>query len=132
MLMGDFNFAPHELPVMQWLLNQGFQSTAMLHMSKYGTDMPATCRDVTCNDQILLHPRLIACLDSIQVDKTKMFHDHDPVLICIKLHLPGEQSNVPRIHLPATWSHQQPDKALVQRHFEELWRLMNLRISKGK
>lgn len=82
MLMGDFNFVPHELPVMQWLLNQGFQSTAMLHMSKYGTDMPAICRNVTCNDQILLHPRLIACLDSIQVDKTKMFHDHDPVLIC--------------------------------------------------
>jgi len=111
LIIGDFNHPTHLLRSMATLSLQGYRSTSDLYENMYGTTMPYTCRESTCNDQMIVHPDLIPFLEQIQVDKQKLFSDHDPVLCTFQL--PGEILPTKFIKHPSTWTSFDPDPKYV-------------------
>ena len=101
LIIGDFNHPPHSLRSMGALMAQGYQTTSEIYCTMYGGCMPPTCREKTCNDQMIVHPELIPFLEAIQVDKSKLFSDHDPVVAGFQL--PGAIPMQTCIKHPTTW-----------------------------
>ena len=118
LIMGDFNHPPKSLRAMMGLAKQGFQTTQEIYQKMYGDNMPPTCRDTTCNDQMIIHPDLLPFVDSIEVDKSKIFSDHDPVLCTFQL--PGNLPENHTIKHPATWTTFDPQKEYISIAFEHL------------
>ena len=105
-IMGDFNHPPASLRSMQVLEQQGYQTTFDIYQHFYGEKMPPTCRETTCNDQMIIHPHLIPFLKQVQVDKMKDFSDHDPVVCTFQL--AGELPMISTIKHPSTWTSFDP------------------------
>lgn len=82
----------------------------------YGKSMPMTCRETTCNDQMIVHPDLIPYLDQISVDKNKIFSDHDPVVGVFQF--PGDIPKNFTLKHPTTWTSFDPDKEYMAIAFE--------------
>lgn len=78
--------------------------------------MPMTCRETTCNDQMIVHPDLIPYLDQITVDKNKIFSDHDPVVGVFQF--PGDIPKNFTLKHPTTWTSFDPDKEYMAIAFE--------------
>ena len=116
LIMGDFNHPPHTLRAMMGLADKGYQTTQEIYQKMYGDTMPSTCRDTTCNDQMIIHPELIPFVDTIAVDKSKCFSDHDPVLCTFQL--PGHLPVTHTIKHPATWTSFDPQKEYISIAFE--------------
>ena len=100
-IMGDLNHPISSLRSMQLLAQQGYKTTYDLFQTFYGEPMPPTCRETTCNDQMIIHPKLLPFLNHIQVDKRKIFSDHDPVICTFQL--PGDLPATQTVKHPATW-----------------------------
>lgn len=108
LIIGDFNHPPKSLRSMGALTAQGYQTTSEIYQSMYGVPTPSTCRETTCNDQMIVHPDILHYLHAIQVDKQKIFSDHDPVLVTFQL--PGEMPKQTCIKHPTTWMTFDPSK----------------------
>ena len=115
LITGDFNHPLDTLRTMAVLKDQGYRSTSDLYLGIHGTKMPNTCRETTCNDQMIVHPMLIPFLVHIQVDKQKYFSDHDPVICTFEL--PGNIPNHQTIKHPATWTVYDPNPEYVSMAF---------------
>ena len=126
-ISGDFNHSPQTLRTMTILADQGYRTTSDLYERLHGTQMPSTCRESTCNDQMIIHPALIPYLDHIQVDKSKMFSDHDPVICTFQL--PGDLPDTQTIKHPATWTTYDPNPEYVAIAFEYYAKKKGLPIS---
>ena len=79
--------------------------------------MPNTCREATCNDQAFLHPDLLPFVNTLSVNKTKAFGDHDPVEIT--LDIPFRRQCKQIFKSPKTWIHYEPEKHRVAHHFKQ-------------
>ena len=111
LITGDFNHPLETLRTMAVLKDQGYRSTNDLYLGLHGSKMPNTCRESTCNDQMIIHPTLIPFLVQIQVNKQKFFSDHDPVICTFEL--PGQIPSNQTIKHPATWIAYDPNPEYV-------------------
>ena len=116
-IMGDLNHPTSSLRSMQILAQQGYKTTFELYQTFYGETMPPTCRETTCNDQIIVHPKLLTFLNHIQVDKRKTFSDNDPVICTFQL--PGNLPETLTVKHPATWIPFDPQTEYISIAFEK-------------
>ena len=116
-IVGDFNHPPEKLYAGRALSQQGYQTTADLHEKIHHQKMPNTCREATCNDQAFLHPDLLPFVNTLSVNKTKAFGDHDPVEIT--LDIPFRRQCKQIFKSPKTWIHYEPEKHRVAHHFKQ-------------
>lgn len=116
-IMGDFNWQLHQLPIAQFLLSQGFSNLADIYRDTNGEEMPFTCREVTRNDQILVSSHLSPMVRFVRVDKQTLFHDHD--LVLFQLELPLKPPKISYWHLPSSWASLEPDPDIVAEHFAQ-------------
>ena len=123
-IVGDFNHAPEKLYAGRALMQYGYQTTANWYEKLYHEKMPNTCREATCNDQAFLHPDLLPFVNSLKVNKTKAFGDHDPVELT--LDIPFRRPCKQIFRTPKTWMHFEPDKNIVATHFQEFAKENNL------
>eukprot|EP00438_Fugacium_kawagutii_P024143 Skav222779 [mRNA] locus=scaffold600:465899:470917:+ [translate_table: standard] len=114
-IAGDFNHPMHQLPAITVLQSLGYKSTLQLHQTLHQQEMPMTCRNATCNDQIFVHPDLIQHCHTVQVLKQGIVSDHDPVLV--DFHLPAEAPAVMHWAFPQSWAPMEPDPQRVAEHF---------------
>lgn len=119
LIVGDFNVSCQDLPVMQQLSQEGYQTMEQLFLKMYGCEMPFTCREATRPDQAIVHPKLIPFVSHIEVNKTKIVPDHDPLVFHISL--PNEQPKTQNWNLPKSWIQYEPDPALVEFAFKQNW-----------
>eukprot|EP00438_Fugacium_kawagutii_P024138 Skav222774 [mRNA] locus=scaffold600:399687:405058:- [translate_table: standard] len=118
-ICGDLNHPPDSLDAGKVLLNMGYLTTAQMHHALHGCLMPPTCRDITCNDQAFVRPQLAPHVVAIEVNKEKLWNDHDPVLI--QMNLPVAPQPVYTWKLPHSWIAYEPDASLVAKHFESAY-----------
>ena len=114
-IIGDFNHPPEKIPAVRSLKQIGYLTTADLYQQLYNQEMPKTCREATCNDQAILHPDLIPYISQIRVDKDKLFGDHDPVELLLKI--PEVRPCKQILRTPKTWTQYEPEKFRVEDNF---------------
>ena len=119
LIVGDLNVPFLELSSSQWLLQEGYQTMDQLYFKKYGNDMPFTCREATRPDQAIVHPKLIPYVQHIEVNKTKVVPDHDPIVF--HLGLPMQQPMTQNWKLPSSWIPYEPDQDLIETAFLKNW-----------
>ena len=73
-IVGHFN-----VPCTELSTTQGYQTIEQIYCQLYGCEMPFTCRAATRPDQALVHPKILPYISYIEVNKTKVVPDHDPV-----------------------------------------------------
>lgn len=115
--MGDFNMEVDQSQAFQQIFNQGYRHLKELYQTTYGRMMPPTCNEVTHPDTAVVHPMLIPWIQSIEVNKDKMFDTHDPVFIAFQF--PGEQLFVTRYSIPKSWENFQIDTEDLTRAFDK-------------
>eukprot|EP00438_Fugacium_kawagutii_P034778 Skav236242 [mRNA] locus=scaffold829:291628:296460:- [translate_table: standard] len=106
---GDFNHDPMQLPSVQALHQCGYVTAAQWYEQHTQLPFPATCKDVTSPDQFILHPRVLPFVHGISVDKAKAYHDHDPVILTLRL--PAMRPARQTCRMPQSWIdfHPNPD-----------------------
>ena len=119
MIVGDFNVPCEDLSAAQILFQEGRLTLASIFSRKYGNDMPMTCRESTRPDQAIIHPKLIPFVTHIEVNKTKVVPDHDPIIF--HLTIPDEQPMTQNWNLPSSWLQYEPDPVLVEKAFLQNW-----------
>ena len=119
LIVGDFNVPCTELAAAQTLMQEGYIPLDQLYFNLYGQEMPFTCREATRPDQALVHFKLIPFVTHIEVNKTKIVPDHDP--IAIHLSLPDAQPVTQNWNLPMSWIPYEPDPELVEIAFFQNW-----------
>ena len=116
-IIGDFNHPPEKLYAGRAIMQYGYRTTADIYQYLHQETMPNTCREATCNDQAFIHPDLLQHVTNIQVNKGKLFGDHDPVEIDFSF--PFQRPCKQIFRVPQTWMHFEPDKEKVAKYFEE-------------
>ena len=87
LLCGDFNHPIHSLSACAPLLEAGYREAHSYFEVRTGEHLPATCRDSTSNDTMLIHPALLPLWDTAWVHKGHpLFDSHDP--LCVKFRVP--------------------------------------------
>ena len=117
-IVGDFNQKLHTLPAVRALQELHYTTTSQLYQHLYSTDMPMTCRNATCNDQMIFHPALISMVQSVCVQIDAPFADHAPVHIILKI--PSRRQTTLKPKLPESWIPYTPPTHLIAQHFLEL------------
>ena len=120
LIVGDFNVPCHDLSATQMLFQEGHLTLEQIYCQIYGKDMPLTCREPTRPDQAIIHPKLIPFVSHIEVNKTKVVPDHDPVIF--HLSIPLEQPMTQNWNLPSSWLQYEPDAELVELAFLQQWK----------
>ena len=119
MIVGDYNVPCTELAAAQTLMQDGYIPLDQLYFNLYGQEMPFTCREATRPDQALVHFKLIPFVTHIEVNKTKIVPDHDPIVL--HLRLPDAQPVTQNWNLPMSWIPFEPDPELVEIAFFQTW-----------
>eukprot|EP00438_Fugacium_kawagutii_P026952 Skav204990 [mRNA] locus=scaffold1180:839540:844836:- [translate_table: standard] len=115
-IMGDFNMPIHEFHSVKVLMAQGYDMIDNVYRERYHCEMPHTNREATTNDLMLLSPLIKSWTYSIEVDKSRHFAEHDPVIL--HLHVPTREPQRYEWRLPQTWTPFEPDPVLVAKHFQ--------------
>ena len=126
-LAGDFNHPLDSLAAGQNLLRNGFVNLLQKFTQLYEDIMPHTCRDVTSPDQVMISADLQAFVTAIEVDKQKIFSDHDPLLY--QLLLPLDPPMKSSWKLPQSWLPLQPDPDIFEQQFQRLALQNNLPLT---
>ena len=113
-ICGDFNMEPHTLPSYDQLRQLGYSSLRPLYQSKFGVDMPPTCKEATWPDQAIFCPVLTSRVKGIQVLEDWHFDAHK--VVTFDLHI---SKSVPdfRWSLPKSWIEMPIDQDLLERGY---------------
>eukprot|EP00438_Fugacium_kawagutii_P015629 Skav213750 [mRNA] locus=scaffold258:89574:93023:+ [translate_table: standard] len=110
-IAGDFNMPLEQLATHSYFAHRGFASTKDLFPKIMHHQMPMTCRNSTCNDQVLFDPFFVDRITAMQVDRLTPFHDHSPVIV--DLIIDAAPPNIVAWDLPQSWVPWNHDPALA-------------------
>ncbi|CAE7340139.1 unnamed protein product [Symbiodinium necroappetens] len=111
---GDFNTDVTKLPCWPEFQRLGYAELSSFCASRFGQQLPPTCRNSTRHDSVLLPRVFQPLLQKASVDvECHLFDSHAPVLLefCLPQHNPCKQV----WRKPTSWMEFEPDADLAQR-----------------
>ena len=114
-IMGDFNAEPDAFDICDHMAEVGYINLIDHFRHMYGTEMAATCRDVTRTDYAFLSHELRPFVRAIAVKNEKCFDTHEPVMFTVGL--PATPLFRRKLIMPQSWISLDLD----EEQFEELY-----------
>eukprot|EP00438_Fugacium_kawagutii_P016345 Skav208943 [mRNA] locus=scaffold1880:173413:178702:+ [translate_table: standard] len=115
---GDFNCRVVDLPSYRVLAREGAHEAFSFAQSKFGLDLPPTCKNATRHDSCILHPFLAQAVVHMHVDSELAFEPHSPLFVSFDFKHKVEQ--LPRWSVPRSWESMGIQSDILQDSYQSV------------
>ena len=115
LVVGDFNEPPQGIATVCPFLHLGFIEIFDWCGKTLGKKPPPTCKDVTYNDFMLVHPMLIPFIKDVQVDPLSKIDVHSPLFVTFDI--TQAVNTWKRWKVPCSWAHKELDQDTLEQSY---------------